>query len=61
VCTGPTGYLIRWFAYVINYALGKRLVRKYIESRGGTPGQRAKRWQELANLLSSPRLPSGLP
>jgi hypothetical protein len=47
-------------SYVINYNLGKDLVRRYIESRGGTPAQPAKRWAEFETLLSSPRLPSEL-
>jgi hypothetical protein len=47
-------------SYVINYNLGKDMVRRYIESRGGTPENPAKRWQEFEQLLSSPRLPSGL-
>jgi hypothetical protein len=47
-------------SYVINYNLGKDMVRRYIESRGGTPDEPAKRWQEFEKLLSSPRLPSGL-
>jgi hypothetical protein len=47
-------------SYVINYNLGKDLVRRYIESRGGTPDKPAKRWEEFERLLSSPRLPSGL-
>jgi len=47
-------------SYVINYNLGKDMVRRYIESRGGTAGQPAKRWHEFVGLLSSPRLPSGL-
>ena len=47
-------------SYVINYNLGKDMVRRYIESRGGTPDQPAKRWAEFEKLLSSPRLPSGL-
>jgi hypothetical protein len=47
-------------SYVINYNLGQDLVRKYIESRGGTANQPAKRWKEFKELLSSPRLPSGL-
>lgn len=47
-------------SYVINYNLGQDLVRKYIESKGGTSNQPAKRWEEFKILLSSPRLPSGL-
>ncbi len=47
-------------SYVINYNLGKDLVRRHIESRGGTASNPAKRWQEFGALLSSPRLPSGL-
>jgi hypothetical protein len=47
-------------SYVINYNLGKDMVRRYIESKGGTVDQPAKRWQEFEKLLSSPRLPSGL-
>jgi hypothetical protein len=45
---------------VINYNLGKDLVRAYIEARGGTPDHPDVRWQEFGKLLSSPRLPSGL-
>jgi hypothetical protein len=47
-------------SYVINYNLGKDLVRRYIESRGGTPESPTKRWAEFEKLLSSPRLPSEL-
>jgi hypothetical protein len=47
-------------SYVINYNLGKDMVRRYIESRGGTAQQSAARWSEFETLLSSPRLPSGL-
>jgi hypothetical protein len=47
-------------SYVINYNLGKDMVRRYIESRGGTADAPAKRWSEFERLLSSPRLPSGL-
>src|SRR6266542_246774 len=34
-------------SYVINYNLGKDMVRRYIESRGGTADQPAKRWEEF--------------
>jgi hypothetical protein len=47
-------------SYVINYNLGKDMVRHYIESRGGTADAPEKRWAEFERLISSPRLPSGL-
>jgi hypothetical protein len=47
-------------SYVINYNLGKDLVRAFIERRTRGNAAPARRWQEFAALLSSPRLPSGL-
>ncbi len=47
-------------SYSINYNLGQDLVRKYIESRGGTADHPEKRWSEFEQLLSFPRLPSEL-
>ena len=47
-------------SYVINYNLGKDLVKQFIESRGGTDANPDRRWQEFIRLLGSPRLPSGL-
>jgi hypothetical protein len=45
-------------SYVINYNLGKDLVRRYVEREGGDDP--ARRWETFGELLSSPRLPSGL-
>lgn len=45
-------------SYVINYNLGKDMVRDFIEARAA--GNAATRWEEFGRLLSSPRLPSGL-
>jgi hypothetical protein len=45
-------------SYVINYNLGKDMVAKYIEGKAGKDPK--KRWQEFGQLVSSPRLPSGL-
>jgi hypothetical protein len=53
-------FIDKYRSYVINYNLGKDMVRRYIESRGGTAPDPARRWVEFAQLLSSPRLPSGL-
>jgi hypothetical protein len=45
-------------SYVINYNLGKDLVRDYVERHAN--GDARQRWRVFAELLSSPRLPSGL-
>jgi hypothetical protein len=47
-------------SYVINYNLGKDMVRQYIESQGGTADKPAARWKAFEKLLSSPKLPSSL-
>lgn len=47
-------------SYVINYNLGKDLVRRWVEAQGGTADHPEKRWEAFARLLSSPRLPSDL-
>jgi hypothetical protein len=41
-------------SYVINYNLGKDMVARYLETQG------SDRWKAFEQLLSSPRLPSGL-
>ncbi len=53
-------FIDQYRSYVINYNLGKDLVRKWIEAQGGTADQPERRWKAFAKLLSSPRLPSDL-
>jgi hypothetical protein len=53
-------FIDQYRSYVINYNLGKDMAREHVEARGGTPDNPAKRWEEFAKLISSPRLPSGL-
>jgi hypothetical protein len=53
-------FIDQYRSYVINYNLGKDMVKRYIEAQGGTPANSSKRWQVFERLLSSPRLPSGL-
>jgi hypothetical protein len=53
-------FIEQYRSYVINYNLGKDLVRAYVERRMGRDKTPARRWREFAALLSSPRLPSGL-
>ena len=47
-------------SYVINYNYGKDLVRRYVEGAGGTVDRPDQRWKIFGDLVSSPRLPSGL-
>jgi hypothetical protein len=53
-------FIEQYRSYVINYNLGKDLVRQYIERRMGGDKTPMKRWREFITLISSPRLPSGL-
>jgi len=43
-------------SYVINYGLGKDLVRAHIEAAGGE----AERWEAMRRILSQPTLPAHL-
>ncbi len=45
-------------SYVINYNLGKDMVRAYVERHA--KGDAKARWEIFGRLMSSPRLPSGL-
>jgi len=54
------GFIDQYRSYVINYNLGRDMVRRFVDSRGGTADQPARRWEVFSGLLSSPRLPSGL-
>jgi hypothetical protein len=51
-------FIDQYRSYVINYNLGKDLVRDYVERRA--EGDSEKRWRAFMELLSSPRLPSDL-
>jgi hypothetical protein len=53
-------FIEQYRSYVINYNLGKDLVRAYVEKQMGRDKTPLRRWREFAALLSSPRLPSGL-
>jgi hypothetical protein len=55
-----TRFMDDYRSYVINYNLGKDLVREFVESRGGIASAPDRRWQVFAGLLETPRLPSGL-
>lgn len=51
-------FMDQYRSYVINYNLGKDMVRRHIETLAGD--DQAKRWEEFRKLLSSPMLPSSL-
>jgi hypothetical protein len=51
-------FIDKYRSYVINYNLGRDLVAAYVERESG--GDPEKRWKVFGDLISSPRLPSGL-
>jgi hypothetical protein len=53
-------FIDQYRSYVINYNLGKDLVRAYVEKSMGRDKTAQRRWQVFSGLISSPRLPSGL-
>ena len=53
-------FIEKYRAYVINYNLGKDIVKEYIERNGGTEEYPERRWQLFEELLSTPQTPSGL-
>jgi len=53
-------FIEQYRSYVINYNLGKDLVRAYVERRVGREKTPLRVWREFIALLMSPRLPSGL-
>jgi len=55
-----TRFFDEYRSYVISYNFGQDLVREYVEKRGGAADKPQDRWKIFGELLSSPRLPSGL-
>jgi hypothetical protein len=53
-------FIERYRSYVINYNWGQDLVKEYVEKHGGTADHPQERWRIFTDLISSPRLPSGL-
>jgi hypothetical protein len=51
-------FIDKYRSYVINYNLGQKMVGDYIEARAA--GDAERRWEAFKDLISSPRLPSGL-
>lgn len=47
-------------SYVINYNLGKNIIRDYVERNAGTDDNQAIRWEIFTKLISTPQTPSGL-
>lgn len=46
-------------SYIINYTIGRRLVKAYVNRHGGAESQ-DRRWEVLQTLLTTPQTPSGL-
>jgi hypothetical protein len=51
-------FIDQYRSYVINYNLGKDIVRAYVERVGGS--DQARRWAAFTAILTSPRLPGDL-
>ena len=45
---------------IINYNLGKDIVKNYIEKNGGTSENDELRWKLFEQIISTPQTPSGL-
>ncbi len=52
-------FIDQYRSYVINYNLGKDLVRGFVDGDGGDLSQE-ERWEQFVRLLTSPRLPGDL-
>ncbi len=53
-------FIEKYRSYVINYNLGKDIVKDYIVRNGGSAEYPGRRWQLFEELLSTPQTPSGL-
>jgi hypothetical protein len=53
-------FMDQYRSYVINYNLGRDLVRQYVERAAGPNASEERRWEVFEALLSSPRLPGDL-
>jgi hypothetical protein len=53
-------FIDKYRSYVINYNLGKDIVKNYIEKNGGTKDNPQKRWEIFERIISTPQTPSGL-
>jgi len=53
-------FIEKYRSYVINYNLGKDLVRHYVETIGGANPSVERKWQVFERLLASPLIPSDL-
>ncbi|MDX5422734.1 MAG: DUF885 domain-containing protein [Hymenobacteraceae bacterium] len=55
-----TRFMDKYRSYVINYNLGRELVRQYVEANGGTDENPERRWEVFGELLSRPNTASML-
>lgn len=53
-------FIEKYRSYVINYSLGKDIIKEFIEKRGGSSDNLARSWELFALLISTPQTPSGL-
>lgn len=50
----------RYRSYVVNYTVGRQVVRQWLAANGGDEAHPDKRWELYQQLLASPKLPGDL-
>jgi hypothetical protein len=53
-------FVEQYHSYIVNYAVGEDLVKRYVESREGGLSQASTRWRLLKGLFELPHTPRQL-
>ena len=53
-------FIEKYRSYLINYSLGKDIIKEFIEKRGGSSENLARSWELFELLISTPQTPTGL-
>ena len=53
-------FIEKYRSYVINYSLGKDIIKNFIEKSGGSKDNLARSWEIFELLISTPQTPSGI-
>jgi hypothetical protein len=53
-------FIEKYRSYTVNYEVGTKIIKNYIERNGGTADNPTKRWELFEKIISTPQTPSGL-